>query len=186
MNKIACLSAVAACVLAVTAGSAFAGQSTVSGGYAQSDYQGVANKSSGFNLKYRYEWSDSQLGYITSFTHTEKAASAIARLFTTKHNTTPSLLVQLTVSTIGLAFMAWSVWVMAVSARTTQHLLATKTAPAITASLMVRVCSLTQCKMLPWTFLTNRVAFVTLTLVLGLLALVTLSKQQLRMVSIHL
>ncbi|MGM7904045.1 outer membrane protein OmpX [Yersinia enterocolitica] len=74
MNKIACLSAVAACVLAVTAGSAFAGQSTVSGGYAQSDYQGVANKSSGFSLKYRYEWSDSQLGYITSFTHTEKSS----------------------------------------------------------------------------------------------------------------
>ncbi|MBI0238918.1 outer membrane protein OmpX [Yersinia pestis subsp. pestis] len=73
MKKIACLSAVAACVLAVTAGSAFAGQSTVSGGYAQSDYQGVANKSSGFNLKYRYEWSDPQLGYITSFTHTEKS-----------------------------------------------------------------------------------------------------------------
>lgn len=73
MKRITCLTAVAACVLAVTAGSVFAGQSTVSGGYAQSDYQGVANKSSGFNLKYRYEWSDSQLGYITSFTHTEKS-----------------------------------------------------------------------------------------------------------------
>nr|MBA2815049.1 hypothetical protein [Candidatus Pantoea persica] len=30
-------------------------QSTVTGGYAQSDYQGVANKANGFNLKYRYE-----------------------------------------------------------------------------------------------------------------------------------
>ncbi|CNL68284.1 outer membrane protein X [Yersinia frederiksenii] len=77
MNKITCLSAVAACVLAVTAGSAFAGESTVSGGYAQSDYQGVANKASGFNLKYRYEWSDSQLGYITSFTHTEKSSFGV-------------------------------------------------------------------------------------------------------------
>ncbi|ANI28613.1 membrane protein [Yersinia entomophaga] len=74
MKKIACLSAVAACVLAVSAGSAFAGQSTVTGGYAQSDYQGVANKASGFNLKYRYEWSDSQLGAIGSFTHTEKSS----------------------------------------------------------------------------------------------------------------
>ncbi|WP_338400678.1 hypothetical protein, partial [Bacillus licheniformis] len=40
MKKIACLSALA-CVLAVSAGSAMA-QSTVTGGYAQSDYQGVA------------------------------------------------------------------------------------------------------------------------------------------------
>ncbi|AJI96167.1 outer membrane protein X [Yersinia ruckeri] len=74
MKKIACLSAVAACVLAVSVGSAFAGESTVTGGYAQSDLQGVANKASGFNLKYRYEWSDSQLGAIGSFTHTEKSS----------------------------------------------------------------------------------------------------------------
>ncbi|EFE93766.1 outer membrane protein OmpX [Serratia odorifera] len=72
MKKIACLSAVAACVLAVTAGTAFAGQSTVSGGYAQGDLQGVANKADGFNLKYRYEFDNSPLGVIGSFTHLEK------------------------------------------------------------------------------------------------------------------
>jgi len=69
MKKIACLSALAA-ILAVTAGSAVAA-STVSGGYAQSDAQGVANKTNGFNLKYRYE-NDTPLGYIGSFTYTEK------------------------------------------------------------------------------------------------------------------
>jgi len=72
MKKIACLSAVVACLVA---GSAFAGQSTVTGGYAQADYQGVANKADGFNLKYRYEFDDSALGVIGSFTHTEKDGS---------------------------------------------------------------------------------------------------------------
>ncbi|KFC02017.1 outer membrane protein X [Trabulsiella guamensis ATCC 49490] len=72
MKKIACLSALAA-VLAVSAGSAVAGTSTVTGGYAQSDMQGVANKTNGFNLKYRYEFDDSNpLGVIGSFTYTEK------------------------------------------------------------------------------------------------------------------
>ncbi|WP_147196497.1 outer membrane protein OmpX [Pantoea sp. MBD-2R] len=70
MKKIACLSALA-CVLAVSAGSAMA-QSTVSGGYAQSDMQGVANKANGFNLKYRYENGSDPLGWIGSFTYTEK------------------------------------------------------------------------------------------------------------------
>lgn len=70
MKKIACLSALA-CVLAVSAGSAMA-QSTVTGGYAQSDYQGVANKANGFNLKYRYENGSDALGWIGSFTYTEK------------------------------------------------------------------------------------------------------------------
>lgn len=69
MKKIACLSAVAACVLAVSAGTAFAGQSTVSAGYAQGDFQGVANKADGFNLKYRYEFDNNPLGVIGSFTH---------------------------------------------------------------------------------------------------------------------
>ncbi len=50
MKKIACLSALAA-VLAFSAGTAVAATSTVTGGYAQSDAQGVANKMSGFNLK---------------------------------------------------------------------------------------------------------------------------------------
>ncbi|OMQ25752.1 outer membrane protein OmpX [Serratia oryzae] len=72
MKKIACLSAVAACVLAVSAGSAFAGESTVSAGYAHGDFQGVANKADGFNLKYRYEFDNSPLGVIGSFTHLEK------------------------------------------------------------------------------------------------------------------
>ncbi|MEM6159888.1 outer membrane protein OmpX [Erwinia sp. P6884] len=70
MKKIACLSALA-CVLAVSAGSAMA-QSTVTGGYAQSDMQGVANKANGFNLKYRYENGSDPLGWIGSFTYTEK------------------------------------------------------------------------------------------------------------------
>ena len=71
MKKIACLSALAA-VLAVSAGSAFAATSTVTGGYAQSDAQGVANKANGFNLKYRYEQDNNPLGVIGSFTYTEK------------------------------------------------------------------------------------------------------------------
>lgn len=71
MKKIACLSALAA-VLAVSAGSAVAGTSTVTGGYAQSDMQGVVNKANGFNLKYRYEQDNSPLGVIGSFTYTEK------------------------------------------------------------------------------------------------------------------
>lgn len=71
MKKIACLSALAA-VLAVSAGTAVAATSTVSGGYAQSDYQGVANKAGGFNLKYRYEEDNSPLGVIGSFTYTQK------------------------------------------------------------------------------------------------------------------
>lgn len=75
MKKIACLSAVAACVLAVSAGTAFAGQSTVSAGYAQGDLQGVANKANGFNLKYRYEFDNNPLGVIGSFTHLEKNRS---------------------------------------------------------------------------------------------------------------
>ena len=73
MKKIACLSALA-CVLAVSAGSAMA-QSTVTGGYAQSDYQGVLNKANGFNLKYRYEDGSNPLGWIGSFTYTEKDRS---------------------------------------------------------------------------------------------------------------
>ncbi|RLM25789.1 outer membrane protein OmpX [Brenneria alni] len=74
MKKIACLSALA-CVLAVSAGSALAGQSTVSAGYAQGDAQGVANKVKGFNLKYRYEWDNSPLGAIGSFTYLEKTGT---------------------------------------------------------------------------------------------------------------
>ncbi|MGY5957745.1 outer membrane protein OmpX [Kosakonia sp. BK9b] len=71
MKKIACLSALAA-LLAVSAGSAVAATSTVTGGYAQSDAQGVANKTNGFNLKYRYEQDQNPLGVIGSFTYTEK------------------------------------------------------------------------------------------------------------------
>lgn len=72
MKKIACLSALA-CVLAVSVGTASAAStSTVTGGYAQSDMQGAANKANGFNLKYRYEFDNSQLGVISSFTYTEK------------------------------------------------------------------------------------------------------------------
>ncbi len=70
MKKIACLSALA-CILAVSAGSAMA-KSTVSAGYAQSDFQGFANKANGFNLKYRYENGNDPLSWIGSFTYTEK------------------------------------------------------------------------------------------------------------------
>ena len=74
MKKIACLSALAA-VLAVSAGTAVAATSTVTGGYAQSDMQGVMNKTNGFNLKYRYEQDNNPLGAIGSFTYTEKDRS---------------------------------------------------------------------------------------------------------------
>ncbi|QCR36636.1 outer membrane protein OmpX [Nissabacter sp. SGAir0207] len=71
MKKIACLSALA-CVLAVGATNAFAGESTVTAGYAQGDLQGVVSKAKGFNLKYRYEFDESQpLGVIGSFTYLE-------------------------------------------------------------------------------------------------------------------
>ncbi|MCL2894935.1 outer membrane protein OmpX [Brenneria tiliae] len=80
MKKIACLSALA-CVLAVSAGSALAGQSTVSAGYAQGDAQGVVNKAKGFNLKYRYEWDNSPLGAIGSFTYLEDSSSDADRYY---------------------------------------------------------------------------------------------------------
>lgn len=74
MKKIACLSAVAACALAVTAGTAFAGDSTVSAGYAMGDFQGVVNKADGFNLKYRYEF-DEKLGVIGNYTYLKQSGS---------------------------------------------------------------------------------------------------------------
>ena len=74
MNKIARFSALAV-VLAASVGTAFAATSTVTGGYAQSDMQGEANKAGGFNLKYRYEQDNSPLGVIGSFTYTEKDRS---------------------------------------------------------------------------------------------------------------
>lgn len=101
MKKIACLSAVAACVLAVSAGTAFAGQSTVSAGYAQGDLQGVANKADGFNLKYRYEFDNNPLGVIGSFTHLEKIV--LKTVSTRNLSTIPSPQVQLTASTTGRA-----------------------------------------------------------------------------------
>lgn len=95
MKKIACLSALAA-VLAFSAGSAVASTSTVTGGYAQSDAQGAANKMNGFNLKYRYEQDNNPLGVIGSFTYTEKIVPMLLAT-TTKPNTTASLQVLLTV-----------------------------------------------------------------------------------------
>ncbi|QTF08882.1 outer membrane protein OmpX [Brenneria izadpanahii] len=74
MKKIVCLSAVA-CLLSISAGSAIAGQSTVSAGYAQGDAQGVVNKAKGFNLKYRYEWDNNPLGAIGSFTYLEDSST---------------------------------------------------------------------------------------------------------------
>ncbi|MBB1200021.1 outer membrane protein OmpX [Enterobacteriaceae bacterium 89] len=76
MKKIARLSALAL-VLAASAGTAaVAATSTVTGGYAQSDMQGEANKAGGFNLKYRYEQDNSPLGVIGSFTYTTKNGDA--------------------------------------------------------------------------------------------------------------
>lgn len=162
MKKIACLSAVAACVLAVTAGSAFAGQSTVSGGYAQSDYQGVANKSSGFNLKYRYEWSDSQLGYITSFTHTEKSGFGDEAVYNkAQYNAItggPAYRINDWASIYGLVGVGHGRFT-----QTSQHSLVINTAPVTTASPTVLACSSTQPKTLLWMFLTSRAVSVTLT-----------------------
>ncbi len=93
MKKIACLSALAA-VLAVSAGTAVAATSTVTGGYAQSDMQGVMNKTNGFNLKYRYEQDNNPLGVIGSFTYTEKIVLKMA--LTIKVSTTASPRVLLT------------------------------------------------------------------------------------------
>jgi len=73
MKKIACLSALA-CLVALGSSSAFAGTSTVTGGYAQGDLQGVVNKANGFNLKYRYEQDSNPLGVIGSFTYITKNA----------------------------------------------------------------------------------------------------------------
>ncbi|WON76123.1 outer membrane protein OmpX [Serratia sp. UGAL515B_01] len=75
MKKITCLSAVAGCVLAVCAGTAFAGDNTISAGYAMGDFQGVVNKADGFNLKYRYEFDNSQLGVIGSYTYLKQSDS---------------------------------------------------------------------------------------------------------------
>lgn len=77
MKKIVCLSALA-CLLGIGASSAFAGQSTVSAGYAQGDAQGVVNKAKGFNLKYRYDWDNNPLGVIGSFTYLEDSSSTSA------------------------------------------------------------------------------------------------------------
>ncbi|VTN15209.1 Outer membrane protein X precursor [Raoultella terrigena] len=103
MNKIARFSALAV-VLAASVGTAFAATSTVTGGYAQSDMQGEANKAGGFNLKYRYEQDNSPLGVIGSFTYTEKdrTESGVYE----KASTTASPLVRLTVSTTGQASTA--------------------------------------------------------------------------------
>lgn len=72
MNKTARISTLAIVLAASMGTPAFAATSTVSGGYAQGDAQGEINKASGFNLKYRYEESDSPLGVIGSFTYIEK------------------------------------------------------------------------------------------------------------------
>ncbi len=73
MKKIACLSALA-CVVALGTSSAFASTSTVSVGYAQGDAQGVVNKASGFNLKYRYEFDDNNpWGVVGSLTYLDKS-----------------------------------------------------------------------------------------------------------------
>jgi outer membrane protein X len=76
MKKIACLSALA-CVVALSTASAFASQSTVSLDYAQGDAQGQINKQDGFNLKYRYEFDNSQWGVIGSFTYVENEQGSV-------------------------------------------------------------------------------------------------------------
>ena len=95
MNKIARLSALAVVLAASVGTTAFAATSTVTGGYAQSDMQGKANKAGGFNLKYRYEQDNNPLGVIGSFTTPRRITTAT--VLTTKVSTTASPLVRLTV-----------------------------------------------------------------------------------------
>ncbi|CAJ0992896.1 outer membrane protein OmpX [Pantoea sp. Nvir] len=71
MKKIACLSALA-CILSSSA----MAQSTITGGFAQSDYHGMANRANGLNLKYRYEGNLEPFGWSNSFTFTERGKSA--------------------------------------------------------------------------------------------------------------
>ncbi len=73
-----------------SAGTAVAATSTVTGGCAQSDAQGVANKMSGFNLKYRYEQDDNPLG-ANRFLHLPEKIVLTVRAITTKVSTTASL-----------------------------------------------------------------------------------------------
>ncbi|CAK8736642.1 hypothetical protein SODG_000355 [Sodalis praecaptivus] len=165
MKKIACLSALA-CVLAVGEGSATAGESTVSAGYAQGDLQGVANKASGINLKYRYEWDNDQpLGVISSFTYIEKTALKAA--ITIKVNTTASPLVRLGASMIGPACTASSVSAMANPSRMPRTVIAVAAA-AMSALPMVPVCSSTRWKTLRLTSPMNKAVSVPPTSVPGL------------------
>ncbi len=95
MNKIARLSALAVVLAASVGTTAFAATSTVTGGYAQSDMQGKANKAGGFNLKYRYEQDNNPLGVIGSSPTPRRITTAT--VLTTKVSTTASPLVRLTV-----------------------------------------------------------------------------------------
>lgn len=63
---------------------------------------GIANKTNGFNLKYRYEQDNNPLGVIGSFTYTEKDRTT-GEAFITKLSTTASLLVRLSASMTGRA-----------------------------------------------------------------------------------
>jgi len=146
MNKIARFSALAV-VLAASVGTAFAATSTVTGGYAQSDMQGEANKAGGFNLKYRYEQDNSPLGVIGSFTYTEKDRTESGVYQKGQYYGI----------TAGPAYRL-NDW-------------------ATTVSLTVQVCSSTRSKTLLWTSPTSSLVFVTLTLAPGSLALVTASNR---------
>ena len=95
MNKIARLSALAVVLAASVGTTAFAATSTVTGGYAQSDMQGKANKAGGFNLKYRYEQDDNPLALSVPSPTQRRITTAM--VLTTKVSTTASPLVRLTV-----------------------------------------------------------------------------------------
>lgn len=171
MKKIACLSALAA-VLAFSAGTAVAATSTVTGGYAQSDAQGAANKMNGFNLKYRYEQDSNPLGVIGSFTYTEKDRTDASGDYnkTQYYGITagPAYRLNDWASIYGVVGVGYGKFQNAASP-------ADNHTPVTTVSLTVLVCSSTRSKTLLWTSPTSRAVFVALTLAPGSLAWVTAS-----------
>ncbi len=166
MKKIACLSALAA-VLAVSAGTAVAATSTVTGGYAQSDYQGVMNKANGFNLKYRYEQDNNPLGVIGSFTYTEKDRSENGAYNKGQYygiTAGPAYRLNDWASIYGVVGVGYGKF------QQNQTAGQSKTAPqatATTASPTAQVCSSTQSRTLLWTSPTSRAVSATLTLAPG-------------------
>ncbi|STD18666.1 outer membrane protein X [Enterobacter asburiae] len=164
MKKIACLSALAA-VLAVSAGTAVAATSTVTGGYAQSDYQGVMNKANGFNLKYRYEQDNNPLGVIGSFTYTEKDRSENGAYNKGQYygiTAGPAYRLNDWASIYGVVGVGYGKF-----QQTETRAKAALQATATTVSPMAQACSSTQSRTLLWTSPMSRAVSATLTLAPG-------------------